>query len=378
MNGLTLKFFLPISVSVHLFFFFIIYLLFPNFNNLKIPSINNIDIELLTLPSLEISPKEKTISKEVNKIKSSEVYQFVRNDNYKISFAEKEDLYEIEKEDSISKDLEPKSQILMKEAKKDSLKNITQNKVHFPDDEEAINKNEIIKENTLSPPFPKEDLKKTIDINSNSQNEEKVFKEPTPQVAMEPPLNLKKDLIQIESPKFVETKKQIDIPTLIASKNNETEIKKQSIENLTMESKIQTIDNSSSLNARKYLKEDKNLKIKNNNIQSTISEDVSKIVKYPSSSEKISVFTQPRYAINPKPIYPSEARKRGYEGEVLLRVEVLSNGQVGEIEVKRSSGYKLLDQSAIYAVKQWRFIPATKDGEAIDLWVNIPIKFQLK
>jgi len=353
-------------------------LLFPNFNNLKIPSINNIDIELLTLPSLEISPKEKTISKEVNKIKSSEVYQFVRNDNYKISFAEKEYLYEIEKEDSISKDLEPKSQILMKEAKKDSLKNITQNKVHFPDDEEAINKNEIIKENTLSPPFPKEDLKKTIDINSNSQNEEKVFKEPTPQVAMEPPLNLKKDLIQIESQKFVETKKQIDISTLIASKNNETEIKKQSIENLTMESKIQTIDNSSSLNARKYLKEDKNLKIQNNNIQSTISEDVSKIVKYPSSSEKISVFTQPRYAINPKPIYPSEARKRGYEGEVLLRVEVLSNGQVGEIEVKRSSGYKLLDQSAIYAVKQWRFIPATKDGEAIDLWVNIPIKFQLK
>ncbi|OGP88181.1 MAG: hypothetical protein A2156_03740 [Deltaproteobacteria bacterium RBG_16_48_10] len=86
----------------------------------------------------------------------------------------------------------------------------------------------------------------------------------------------------------------------------------------------------------------------------------------------------PRYAENPKPPYPQEARERGYQGEVLLRVEVLSNGRVGQIEIKRSSGYEILDQSALATVKQWKFIPAKKGEDTVSLWVNIPIKFQLR
>jgi TonB family protein len=85
----------------------------------------------------------------------------------------------------------------------------------------------------------------------------------------------------------------------------------------------------------------------------------------------------PRYAKNPKPVYPLEAREKGYEGEVLLKVEVLSNGQVGQVEVKRSSGYEMLDESALTTVKQWKFIPARRGEVAIPVWVNIPIKFQL-
>jgi TonB family protein len=87
---------------------------------------------------------------------------------------------------------------------------------------------------------------------------------------------------------------------------------------------------------------------------------------------------RPRYAENPKPIYPLEAREKGYEGEVVLKVEVLINGRVGQIEIKKSSGYELLDHSALTTVKQWRFIPAKKDDIAIPLWVNIPVKFQLQ
>ncbi len=86
----------------------------------------------------------------------------------------------------------------------------------------------------------------------------------------------------------------------------------------------------------------------------------------------------PRYAENPKPPYPKEARDRGHQGEVLLRVEVLASGRVGKIEVKRSSGYELLDQSALSTVKQWKFIPAKRGEDPIPLWVNIPIKFKLQ
>jgi TonB family protein len=86
----------------------------------------------------------------------------------------------------------------------------------------------------------------------------------------------------------------------------------------------------------------------------------------------------PGYAENPKPPYPQEARERGHQGEVLLRVEVLANGRVGQIEIKRSSGHESLDQSALSTVKQWKFVPAKKGKDPVPLWVNIPIKFQLQ
>lgn len=96
------------------------------------------------------------------------------------------------------------------------------------------------------------------------------------------------------------------------------------------------------------------------------------------SSHRGGNGSRPSYAENPKPLYPQEARERGYEGEVVLKVEVLISGRVGQIEIKKSSGYEVLDRSALTTVRQWRFIPAKKDETPIPLWVNIPIKFQLQ
>ncbi len=103
-----------------------------------------------------------------------------------------------------------------------------------------------------------------------------------------------------------------------------------------------------------------------------------KVAKYPSLSDGEIIFAQPKYAENPKPLYPQEARKRGYQGEVVLKVEILSNGRVGQVEVKRSSGHEILDRSAFAAVKEWRFVPAKKGENPIPFWVNIPIKFRLQ
>jgi protein TonB len=107
-------------------------------------------------------------------------------------------------------------------------------------------------------------------------------------------------------------------------------------------------------------------------------EETKQVAKYPSLSEGEVVLIHPRYAENPKPPYPREARKMGFQGEVLLKVEVLSNGLVGQVEVKKSSGHEILDRSALSAVKQWKFFPAKRGEIAIASWVNIPIKFQLQ
>jgi protein TonB len=120
-------------------------------------------------------------------------------------------------------------------------------------------------------------------------------------------------------------------------------------------------------------------KLKGTSPPDTHSQDASRIVsKLKPPSDESTVFFQPRYAENPKPAYPQEARKKGYEGEVLLKVEVLSNGRVGRVEVKKSSGYEILDWSALTTVKEWKFIPANQGDGSIPCWVNIPIKFQLQ
>jgi protein TonB len=85
----------------------------------------------------------------------------------------------------------------------------------------------------------------------------------------------------------------------------------------------------------------------------------------------------PRYAENPKPVYPLEAQQKGHEGKVVLAAEILPNGLVGEVQVDKSSGYETLDHCAVETVKKWKFIPAKKGGVAILCWVSIPFRFQL-
>jgi len=80
---------------------------------------------------------------------------------------------------------------------------------------------------------------------------------------------------------------------------------------------------------------------------------------------------------NPPPRYPHAARRRGMQGRVLLHVEVMVSGHCGQIEVQKSSGYDMLDEAAVEAVKAWQFIPATHLGFPVQSWLHIPIRFEL-
>ena len=81
---------------------------------------------------------------------------------------------------------------------------------------------------------------------------------------------------------------------------------------------------------------------------------------------------------NPRPAYPLVARKRGYQGRVVLRVFVTTSGKCGDVKLVKTSGYKALDNAAITAVREWRFMPAQQGNEIKASWVEIPINFILK
>jgi protein TonB len=80
----------------------------------------------------------------------------------------------------------------------------------------------------------------------------------------------------------------------------------------------------------------------------------------------------------PRPDYPSRAIRRGIEGTVLVEVEVLPDGTVGDVELHQSSGHRLLDDAALKAAREGRFRPATRDGKPVASRVIVPFEFYLK
>ncbi|ABE36151.1 hypothetical protein DR64_8204 [Paraburkholderia xenovorans LB400] len=83
------------------------------------------------------------------------------------------------------------------------------------------------------------------------------------------------------------------------------------------------------------------------------------------------------YLHNPPPDYPPMARDQGWEGHVVLSVHVLANGHPDSVEVRTSSGRKVLDRAAVNAVTNWIFAPARRGDTPIDGWVDVPLDFKL-
>jgi len=86
---------------------------------------------------------------------------------------------------------------------------------------------------------------------------------------------------------------------------------------------------------------------------------------------------KPLYLRTPRPAYPRLARSRGWQGVVQLLVTVDRTGQPVQVEIASSSGYPLLDRSALRAVRRWRFMPALRDGRPVRSRIRVPVRFSL-
>lgn len=80
---------------------------------------------------------------------------------------------------------------------------------------------------------------------------------------------------------------------------------------------------------------------------------------------------------NPRPAYPALSRRLREQGTVLLEILILPDGTVGEVKIKESSGFKRLDDTAMKAVKQWKYTPARRGQEPIAYWYLQPLEFSL-
>lgn len=80
-----------------------------------------------------------------------------------------------------------------------------------------------------------------------------------------------------------------------------------------------------------------------------------------------------------QPPYPASRIRFNDEGAVDLEIYVLPNGRVGDARVLKSSGFEDFDQSALQeARRNWRFLPATRDGQVFAQWYRLRVVFKLQ
>jgi protein TonB len=85
----------------------------------------------------------------------------------------------------------------------------------------------------------------------------------------------------------------------------------------------------------------------------------------------------PRQIYAPGPEYTDKARKKRQRGVVVLKLVVGADGLTRDINVVRSLSTEL-DGAAKYAFKNWKFAPATKDGEPVAVHMSVEVSFNLR
>lgn len=77
-----------------------------------------------------------------------------------------------------------------------------------------------------------------------------------------------------------------------------------------------------------------------------------------------------------EPHYPDIFLKAGIEGEVMIKALIDEQGKVEKAESVKASKPEFAEAS-LTAIKQWEFIPATKDGKPIKAEVFVPFNYRL-
>jgi len=84
---------------------------------------------------------------------------------------------------------------------------------------------------------------------------------------------------------------------------------------------------------------------------------------------------KPRVVYQPAPIYPPELARKGLQGTVYVLFLVDKSGRTRDLKVQKST-HPAFNNPALKAVKQWKFEPGKRKGNAVQFRMRVPITFQ--
>lgn len=93
-----------------------------------------------------------------------------------------------------------------------------------------------------------------------------------------------------------------------------------------------------------------------------------------SKAQVISIIYE---QLNQHFTYPKLAQKRNWQGKVLLSLRISANGKIDNVQLKHSSGYRILDDAALRALLSVKTLPKIASWLSTDLYLNLPVIYQL-
>ena len=90
----------------------------------------------------------------------------------------------------------------------------------------------------------------------------------------------------------------------------------------------------------------------------------------------VELDRMPQALTTPSPVYPEALRADSVEGRVVVRAWIGQDGTVKEVQVLRTDDPRF-SAPAVEAVRQWTFTPGLKNGQPMETWLTIPIRFRL-
>ena len=89
-----------------------------------------------------------------------------------------------------------------------------------------------------------------------------------------------------------------------------------------------------------------------------------------------NVTEKARVLAKPEPSYTENARSQQIEGTVVIRCVFASDGRVTHLLIVEALPYGLTER-AIAAAKKIKFVPATRDGKPVSMWMQLEYNFNL-
>jgi TonB family protein len=91
----------------------------------------------------------------------------------------------------------------------------------------------------------------------------------------------------------------------------------------------------------------------------------------------VAAKTGPRYVETIPPDYPLNAIHRRSGGEVIVRCRIVASGRCVDLKARPGNIDPVLVAAAMEAVPKWRFQPEQVAGQAVEAWVDVPIRFSI-
>jgi periplasmic protein TonB len=84
-----------------------------------------------------------------------------------------------------------------------------------------------------------------------------------------------------------------------------------------------------------------------------------------------------RFAGDLQPPYPLALQRAEIEGNVTVRVHIGPDGRVMAVELVKADDPAFFASTRDWALRRWRFKPATRDGAPVASWITKTVRFEI-